>query len=341
MFGAKLPKILLFSSLLLIALQAQAIDLSQVKIISAEKLDYKDGNSILVGNVKVKLQDYFITAPRVFIDSGDDGKPFQARFVEDVTLESDDMTIHAPRMVIDLKNTILKCFSSEDEIVETTLVDKNGKKAVILAWQQEFNYQTGFATASAQKILALSENSNSKKLGQVIFVYDKLQIESDDIEMQTADGQVDYVDFIGHAVAIDETQRTEAKEIYFFPKTNIVKAENDVKIAYATKKEPAYIFSDLVIFEKEKNIVSAFSKANEPRTKIYQDEAFGQSRQIVLTLDKDMKPDNAVLTGKAYSQMSDKAVSGHEILFDIKAQKMDTIVGRPKTFLFNSKKKAI
>ena len=116
-----------------------AIDLSKVKIISAEKLDYKDGNSVLIGNVKVQLGDYFITAPKVFIDSDDSGKPSQARFIEDVTLESEEINIHAPRMVIDLQNTILKCYSSDQNIVQTTLTDKNNKQAVILTWYQEFN----------------------------------------------------------------------------------------------------------------------------------------------------------------------------------------------------------
>ena len=85
---------------------AFAFDLSQIKILSAEKLDYKDGDSTLIGNVKVKLADYTISAPRVFIDSDSTGKPSQARFVDDVSLESEDMTITAPRMEIDLKNTL-------------------------------------------------------------------------------------------------------------------------------------------------------------------------------------------------------------------------------------------
>ena len=228
---------------------ALAIDLSKVKIISAEKLDYKDGNSILIGNVKVQLGDYFITAPKVFIDSDDSGKPFQARFIEDVSLESDEIHIHSPRMEIDLNKTLLKCFSSKDDIVQTTLTDKNSKQAVILTWYQEFNYQTGFAEAHSQK----SENiphPYDKKLDQVIFVYDKLHVESDDVEMQVNDGNVEYAVFLGDAVAVDDSQRTEAQEIYFFPDTNLLKAQNDVKIVYADKKAPAYIFADLVIYEK-------------------------------------------------------------------------------------------
>jgi lipopolysaccharide export system protein LptA len=313
---------------------AFAIDLSKVKIISAEKLDYKDGNSVLIGNVKVQLGDYFITAPKVFIDSDDSGKPSQARFIEDVTLESEEINIHAPRMVIDLQNTILKCYSSDQDIVQTTLTDKNNKQAVILTWYQEFNYQTGFAQANSQKILE-ADNVYQKKMNQVIFVYDTIQVESNDIEMQLDDGNVEYAVFLGDAVAVDENQRTEAQEIYFFPDKNLLKAEQDVRIVYADKEAPAYIFSDVVIYEKDKNILSAFSTSNKPNSKIYRVNAFGQGRQIILNLDDKQKPDNAILTGSAYSQIEDKALSGHELLFDIKNQSIKTLVGRPKTLLFS------
>lgn len=313
---------------------AFALDLSKVKIISAEKLDYKDGNSILIGNVKVQLGEYFITAPKVFIDSDDSGKPAQARFIEDVTLESKEINIHSPRMVIDLKNTILKCYSSEDDIVQTTITDSNSKQAVILTWYQEFNYQTGFAQAHSQKIQE-SNSSYKRKMDQAIFVYDKIQVESNDIEMQVNDGDVKYAVFLGDAVAVDESQRTEAQEIYFFPDKNLLKAEQDVRIVYADKESPAYIFSDVVIYEKDKNILSAFSNSNTASSKIYRANSFGQSRQIVLNLDENQKPDNAILTGKAYSQIEDKALSGHELLFDVKNQSIKTLVGRPKTLLFS------
>ena len=247
-----------------------AIDMSQVKILSAEKLDYKDGDSILIGNVKVQLGDYFISAPKVFIDSDDSGKPFQARFIEDVSLESKTLNIHAPEMNIDLTNSILKCFSTVDTIVETTIVDKNSKQAVLKTWYQEFNYKTGLAKGNAQRLVSASSVDN-RKLAKTNFVYDKLQVESDDIEMQTKEGKVEYAVFLGDAIASDDNQRTEAQEIYFFPAQNIIKAETDVRIVYADEKKPAYVFSDAVIYEKEKNILSAFSRSNTANSKIYSD----------------------------------------------------------------------
>ena len=107
-----------------------------------------------------------------------------------------------------------------------------------------------------------------------------------------------------------------------------------MRILYADKEVPAYVFADAVIYEKNKNILSAFSRVNEPNAKIYRGDSFGQARQIILNLDKKQKPDNAVLTGMAYSQIADKALSGHELLFDIKKEKLKTLVGRPKTLLF-------
>lgn len=313
---------------------AFAVDISKVKIISAEKLDYKDGDSILIGNVKIQLAEYVVSAPKVFIDSDVNGKPFQARFIENAVLESDDISIQAPRMDIDLNANLLKCFSDANNIVQTTITDERSQQAVIMTWYQEFNYQTGFAQAHSQKIEENFSSLYSKKMDKVIFVYDKFQVESDDIEMQTKDGNVDYAVFLGDAVAVDDSQRTEAQEIYFFPEQNLLKAENEVKIVYADKEKPAYVFADVVIYEKDKNILSAFSKTNTANSKLYRGESFAKSRQIVLNLDDKQKPDNAILTGLAYSQMNDKAISGHEVLFDIKSESMKTLVGRPKTFLF-------
>jgi lipopolysaccharide export system protein LptA len=319
--------------LLFFASAAFALDISEVKILSAEKLDYKDGNSTLIGNVKIQLSEYLITAPKVFIDSDDSGKPIKARFVEEVNLESDQMNITAPLMEIDLQNTLFKCFANEDQIVQTVLTDSKNKQAVIMTWYQEFNYDTGFAQAHS-KILKNSNDTYKKNMDKVIFLYDNIQVESHDIEMQMSDGEVDYAVFLNDAVAVDDSQRTEAEQIYFFPKTNILKAETDVKIVYADEEAPAYVFADAVIYEKEKNILSAFSKENKANSKIYRLGSFGEARQIILNLDDKQKPDNAILTGMAYSQLEDKALSGHELLFDIKGQKLKTLVGRPKTLLF-------
>ena len=323
--------------LLFLALPSFAFDLNKVKIISAEKLDYKDGNSTLIGDVKIQLGDYFLTAPKVIIDSNDEGKPHLAKFFEDVTLESKDLTITAPEMHIDLINTKFKCFSGPDAIVQTNITDKKGKGAVVMADYQEFDYNTGFAKASAADANSANDTLYKNSLNKVIFLHDKLQIESKHIEMQTENKKVEFIDFFEEAVAVDEKQRTEAEHIMFFPDQDLIKAENEVKIVYADK-EPAFIFSDMVIFEKAKRILSAFSKANEPRSKIYRKDSYGQARQIVLNLDKDLKPDNAILTGRSYSQLADKALMGHELLFDIKKQKLKTLVGRPKTLLFSSNK---
>lgn len=313
---------------------AFAFDISKVKIISAEKLDYKDGNSTLIGNVEVQLAEYHIKAPKVFIDSDDSGRPIKARFIENVNLKSEQIEIQSPTMEIDLTSALLKCFSSETEIIKTIITDKDKHEAVVLAWYQEFNYQTGFASAHSQKIRAPNKN---KILEQVIFLYDDLQVESNEIEMQVKDSKVDYAVFLGDAVAMDLNQRTEAQEIYFFPSKNLLKAERDVKVVYADAQSPAYIFADTLVYEEDKNILSAFSHVNDANAKIYRGNAYGKGRQIVLNLDDKKKPDNAILTGMAYSQIDDKGIGGHELLFDIKNQSIKTLVGRPKTLLFSKK----
>lgn len=312
-----------------------AIDLTKVKIISAEKLNYKDGNSVLIGNVKIQVADYFLSAPKVFIDSDENNEPYRARFIEDVSLESDKISIHSPKMEIDLNNSLLKCFSEKENFVETIINDSD-KKAKLTSWYQEFDYANGFAKAQAQSESGF-EDSSARIMDKVTFVYDEYTVTSQELELETKDAGIDYVVFLKDAVAIDSKQRTEAQQIYFFPEQNILKAEDQVKIVYSNEGEPAYVFADFVIYEKKKNILSAYSNLNEPRSKLFHKDSYAKARQIVLNLDDKNQADNAILTGMAYSQVADKAIEGHELLFDIKKQNIKTLVGRPKTLLFSKK----
>jgi hypothetical protein len=318
--------------------QVQAIDLSQIKILSAEQLNYKDGDSILVGNVKVQLMNYIIEAPRAFIDADANGNPFQARFLDDVHLNSEKLHIDAPEMRIDLNQHLFKCYANDSTLITTTIDDDKQKQAKIMTWYQEYNYETGFARATNKTALfdANQDKADYKKdLKQIIFLYDQFEIDANTIELQLNQSKVAYALFIGDAVAVNDKQRTEAQEIYFFPDEDLIKAQNDVRIVYADKQDPAYVFADTVILEKQKNILSAFSNQNKANAQIFRANAFSQARQIILNLDKEQNPDNAILTGMAYSQVGDKALSGHELLFDIKNQNIKTLVKRPKTLLFN------
>jgi lipopolysaccharide export system protein LptA len=322
------------------SLRAQAFEktnLKDLKILSAEKLDYKDGNSILIGNVKIKMGNYIISAPKVFVDADTNGQPALVRFVEDAFLESKDLKIKAPEMFFDVKSSIFNCFGDDEVLVETKIIESE-KEMLIYSWYQEYDLNTETASVSA-----FDENKSPDKKApndfykRVHFFRDKLKIISDKIEITNKKGKTEFVDFLGDVVAIDPDKRIESKSLVFFPANSMLKASDDVKVLYYDEKKPTYLFADIMIYEDKEKILTALSNSFESQSEVHSQNTFGKSRQITMTLNKENKPDNAILTGNAFAQHSDKSMLGHEILFDIQNQTIKTLAGRPKTQIFKNR----
>ncbi|MCE2929083.1 MAG: hypothetical protein LW817_05590 [Candidatus Caenarcaniphilales bacterium] len=300
-------------------------DLTDVQIVSADKLSYQDGNSILTGNVQIKLGKYIISAPRVTIESDKNGDASLARFINGSELNSEGLNITAPEMQMDINKSLFKCLSNPEHDVITTLENKKHKRSMIVAGYQELDFNTNIG-------------KSLREGGRVKYSSDDLEIESDTIELNSKDGDVVYVDFIGRAIAIDPSQRTEAREIIYFPQQDIVKANDEVKILYIKDDEASHLFGDLIVYERKLGVIGAYSKSLDSQAEIHRTNAFGKARQIVLNLDDKQKPSLAILTGNAYAQQNDKSIVGDEILFDLVEQNMKTLVGRPKTQILKKKK---
>jgi lipopolysaccharide export system protein LptA len=309
-------------------------DLSKFKILGAEVLNYQDGNSILIGNVAIKYGDYIFRAPEVYINTVD-GKPSIARFINGASLNSDDLNITAPIMEVEISSSKFKCFSNSKSLVETTIKSKNSNKPMLLsAGYQEFNLNTGFATARGDESIELSQKHGYR----VMLSSEDLEIESDSLELSTENNKLQYVDFIGKVIARDDTQRTEAHELFYFPEQEIIKAYSNVKILYLNENEPSYLFSDLVIYERRLGNFSAMSTSIDSQAEVHANKTRGLARQIILTMNQDNKPERAILTGNAYAQYDDKSILGHEVLLNIQDQTIETIVGRPKTHILSHDK---
>lgn len=326
---------ILFLSFLCLAVNAKN-DLSNFKIISAEILNYQDGDSVLIGNVEIQYGKYHFKAPKVFVDS-DKGKPLTARFVNGVTLSSDSLDISSPIMEVDITNSLFKCLSNDEATVETRIYDKGQTEPIILSsWYQEFNIDTGFAKATGKELI--KNDGYEKNLNRIKFRTKNLDIDSDTVEMQSNKDSIDYIDFIGDVIAKDDTQRTESVQLFYFPDQDLIKAQGDVKILYLNETEPSYIFSDLVIYERKKSVFSAMSTLPQSRAEVHAKDTRGKARQIILTMNDDNKPERAILTGNAFAQYGDKSLLGHEILLNIQDKTIETIVGRPRTQILKSSK---
>lgn len=311
---------------------------NDIKIISAEKLNYKDGNSTLIGNVKVKLGDFIISAPRVFIDSDQDENPIRARFEQGVLLSSEDLNISAPRMEIDVPNSLFKCFASEEELVHTVIL--SDKPSDIYAKYQEYDLENGFGRASSKENLSAEEARTIQEHEQIRFISDDFNIRSASMEFKFANNdKIEYVDFLTNVVALAESQRIESQDLLYFPKTEIIKASDTVKILHLKDLRANYLFADFAIYEKKKHLLSVFSKGLDRTAEIHSENVFGKSRQILVVLNEKNEAQTAILSGNAYAQYKDKSVLGQEILFDIPNQKLETIVGRPHSQILKASKK--
>ncbi|MBT6844005.1 MAG: hypothetical protein HOA17_09495 [Candidatus Melainabacteria bacterium] len=312
---------LIFLSLQLAAL-AEAGNLGKIKIISAEKLDYQDGNSTLIGNVKIQIGSFTIEAPKAFIDADSNGESSYARFVGGVSLDSDRISIVAPRMDIDVNKSLLKSFSNNGELVVTTIFSK--KQANLYAQYQEINLATGFAQANS---------GNAEDVMQVKYVSEEMNINSDKLELELQElSSIQYINFLSNVTAISDKLRVESQDLVYFPSLDLVKANDDVRLLFLSETQQAsYLFSDSALFEQSKNLLSVFSRGPQRFAEIHSDQIFGKARQILVNIDEDQNIDNAILTGNAYAQHQSKSLLGHEILLDIKNQKLETTVGRPRT----------
>ncbi len=300
-------------------------NLSGFKIISAEKLDYTEGNSSLIGNVKIKLGEFTISSPKVLISSDKNGQASNARFTEDVILQSKDLKVTAPIMEIDVQKSLFKCFADDKQLVKTLIGEKGD---LIFSGYQEYEIETGFGRSATKNF---TDPNAIAYIKQVQYIGKDMDVVSDTMEMEIHNGKLQYVDFITNAVAKDVRQRTQADEIYYFPTQALLKAEGNAKIIYLRQEDPTYVFSDLVVYERDKKVFSAFSKDFDPRSEIYSKDTYGKARQIILLLDSKDQLDRAIFTGNAYAQFKDKSMLGHELLMNIKEKTLQTLVGRPKS----------
>lgn len=294
--------------------------IDKFKIISADKLDYQDGNSTLIGNVKVAIGDFTIAAPKVLVDSDSNGEPSYAHFLEAVTLDSEKLSIEAATMDIDVAKSLLKCFAATNGTILTTLFGK--KQANLYSDYQEISLVTGFARATAQPG------------AKIKYVSEELSVESDELELELKDLQdVKFVNFLNHVSAIGDSMRLESEDLLYFPNQELIKANNDVRLLFLHEGQGSYLFADAAIYEETKQLVTALSRSVEPGAEIHSEGLFGKARQIEARISNEKKLESAVMTGEAYAQYRDKSVLGHEILFDVEKQELKTLVGRPRTRL--------
>lgn len=307
--------------------------LKSFEIISADTLNFKDGNSILEGNTKIRLDDYVVSADRVEVITPKDKKlPSLVKFLGEVDLQSKDIRVLAATMEVDVEANLFKCFKAEKEAakVRTFFRSKDQRTAAdinISSDYQEFDFANDIARAQ-NGVLLESEERDIVSENAELFLR-----RSSDSEQH----RLEAVDFSQHVVLLEKDKRVEAEDLFYLPEKNIIRIADNAKILYFNdEKGPIYLFADFVMLETDDQIFSAYSSSTDKSVRMYMDGAYAEARQLRLNQAKDGKPDHAVLTGHALAQLKDKAVLGEEVLFDLDSGYLKTLVGRPITRIFSA-----
>ncbi len=314
--------------------------INDFEIIKADKLSFKDNNSTLEGNAKVKVGEYIISSNRVdMITPANSPSPTEISFTGTVLLESKDIDIKSNSMQYDVTRKQLKCYSNQDaEKVLSTI--KSGPGA---ASASEGTTQTTTISSTYQEFDFIANRGRAE--GSVVFDSLERDITSNQAEINFAQEtnsssrKLNSVNFLNEVVLIEKDKRVESNDLQYLPQQNLVRIASDAKILYFNdEQKPIYIFADLVVLETDRQVFSAYSTSPDHHIRLYTNDAYGEARQVVMNQNIDGKPDQAILTGKAYSQLGDKAVTGEEILFNIADGTMTTLINRPQTLVFTSTK---
>jgi lipopolysaccharide export system protein LptA len=311
--------------------------LQSLKIISADKLSFQEGESELSGNVKIQIDQYQISAPKVVSISSKDSKesvPSLITFSQEVLVESETLKVKAPLLEINLADSLFKCTANQDTRVQSEWRDpkKPGEDLTVISDYQEYSLHTQTAKAS----------------GGTNLLNKDLKISSDEIEFkysntENAAKKLEYVVFTGKVFLTDKDKRIESEELFYLPQQKIMKASGNVRILYiapnreGVNERVAHLFAGEVIYETDHNLLTAFATQSESIIRIYSGDMSGQAKQASIDMNSEVNPgklNQAVLSRNAFAQAGDKAIKGEEIIFDIKNQNVSSSLGRPMTQIF-------
>ena len=301
---------------------------SNFSILHADKLDFKEDRSELVGGVEIQFGKFILSSPEAFVLlNKEDQKPKSIKFTGGVLMSSDEVNIKAKEIEINLKESLFKCTGDPDVV---TVYGKE-EKTTIVANVQDYNLTTGL-------VRAFSNETGE----QIQILGNKRSAFADHAELKTSKKStkknktgVESITLDGNVVLIDEDKRIEAGDIFYWIAGDIIRINNNAKVLFYTKKgDPIHLFADLMTLEKEKDVLSASMRDIKEQVRIYSEGFYGKGRQVYVNR-KNGDPDTAVLTGNAFVQFEDKALSGEEVHFDLNKKKISSLVGRPTTTIFS------
>jgi lipopolysaccharide export system protein LptA len=247
--------------------------LKNFKIISADRLEVKEKNSLLIGNVEIEVQNFNIKAPNVLIETKKD-KSKLVKFENGVDLKSKEIFLNCQNMDVDLEKSIMNCTSLEDSsvIFKKDDIEINSKNLELKFTKEKIEFVKFFEDTelkkeemeiSAENILYFPELKLIKLIGSVWMNY----ISNEEEDLREINLYADLVHY------------EEAKGLISAYSTSL--DHSTFKII------PVVLFSS--DFFSEARMISLELQDGEVQTAILQGEAFARFK------DKAMQGDELIM----------------------------------------------
>ncbi|MCH2227159.1 MAG: hypothetical protein MK033_05245 [Candidatus Caenarcaniphilales bacterium] len=297
--------------------QASAIQikkgLQDIKIVSADKLNYKSDVSILEGNVIIKVKDIYISSPKVKIY-----EKKKAEFLESVNVNSTDLNVIAEKMDIDIVTGLITIYKANSTIkdynVESDLQTLNIDEGI-------FNAKANFGKTVTTKYEDIE--INSKRL-EALF-------DSKDNDIK----DVIQIKFSNNVIATKNESRINGETLMIFPKEKLYRVIDDA--IFFDDKEKLIVEADFMNIEEQSPkdfVLLASSKSKKNKVKVISQprKLIAKSRLTRMWI-KNEEVEKLVFTGAADVKLKDRKLVSEEVLLNNSTKELVSNIERPKAIL--------
>lgn len=320
-------------------------DLKNIKIISAEKLTYKDKLTKLEGAVEVQLDDLLISAPEVHVKDNE-----FAEFLHDVKVKSEKLNVVAKYMEMDLVTGIIKIHSGITEIKsnnyskkspENTTEIKNDNNPDVYnidADLQTINYKTGlFNAKSNHKPITVLHKDMIINSDEMFGQFDSEKKDS------MSNSKLENVIFVGSVNAKRPKSEIRSHKLILFPQKKLYRAITDASFTYLEPNKEFRLQGDFLNLEElEPNKYVILTSSNSAKRLITftapKRKLRGKSKFARLWLENE-EATEIVFTGNCDIRSDDKRILGEEVYLDNVNKKAFSNLERPKTIILKEQKK--
>lgn len=302
----------------------------EFEIKHADNLEADKGTINIKGNILIKYKDATIEAPQGFLETNEEGKPYQATFTGRAKIKLKDRKIEGDKITVNISDQVVRAFGN-------TISELKDKKSVPITIASDF-----------QELFWSGEDANAT--GNIRATYMDTVISSDEAKIVYKNKKPYQAIFTGTKQKANLEQPnnvTSASRFVFDINTQNLEAQDDVISVIwpdekKTKEEqpPIHLTANELFIDQESSTITAKSN-QEKQVMLDYETTVGESNEGILLRDKSTgKPQQIIFKGKAIVSQVDKKLASEEIVFNVQTKKLTSNTKdqtRPKTTFFKKK----